>query len=79
MNKERISKKMKDFYPLNKEGFTPPINWQDWDFIITSLETLEEVREYCEPHKDKMWASVILGILNGTDFRGEPILNKGEK
>jgi len=47
MNKERISKKMKDFYPLNKEGFTPPINWQDWDFIITSLETLEEVRDAC--------------------------------
>lgn len=33
---------------------------------------LKEIEQYCLPYKDFMWAAVILGIINDTDFRGEP-------
>ena len=34
-------------------------------------QMLHEIKQYCEPHKASMWAATILGIINGTDFRGE--------
>jgi len=33
---------------------------------------LKEIEEYCLPYKEYMWAAVILGIINDTDFKGEP-------
>jgi hypothetical protein len=32
---------------------------------------LKEIEQYCLPYKEYMWAAVILGIINDTDFRGE--------
>ena len=39
--------------------------------VLTTEDKLKEIKEYCEPYKEYMWAAVILGIINDTSFRGE--------
>lgn len=35
-------------------------------------DKITSIKSYCEEHRTFMWAAKILGIINGTDFRGEP-------
>jgi len=36
---------------------------------IETRKKLKEIKEYCLPHKEYMWAARILGIIKGCGFR----------
>ena len=47
------------------------LNEEAYNKLLEDTEKLKEIKEYCLPYKEYMWAAVILGIINDTDFKGE--------